>query len=41
MTGKQNEFEAVVDLVDAVFNGYAGHGLPLSYLDVTENQCGP
>ncbi|MGT2468098.1 hypothetical protein ACVOMV_29955 [Mesorhizobium atlanticum] len=30
MAGEQHEFKTVVDLVDAIFNGYAGHGLPLS-----------
>jgi hypothetical protein len=30
VAGEQHEFKKVVDLVDAIFNGYAGHGLPLS-----------
>ncbi|CDX19030.1 hypothetical protein MPL3356_290095 [Mesorhizobium plurifarium] len=30
MAGEQHEFKTVIDLVDAIFNGYAGHGLPLS-----------
>jgi hypothetical protein len=30
MAGQKHQFEAVVDLVDAIFNGYAGHELPLS-----------
>jgi hypothetical protein len=30
VAGKEHQLEAVIDLVDAIFNGYAGHGLPLS-----------
>jgi hypothetical protein len=33
VAGEQHQLEAVVDLVDAVFNGYAGHQTPLSFLD--------
>jgi hypothetical protein len=36
MTGQENQFKAVVDLVDAIFNGYAGHQMPLSCLDMVE-----
>src|SRR5690606_21693794 len=30
MAGKEHQFEAVLDLVDAVLNGHAGHSMPLS-----------
>jgi hypothetical protein len=36
MAGEQHQLEAVVDLVDAVFNGYTGHEAPLSFLDFRE-----
>jgi hypothetical protein len=28
VAGEQHQLKAVVDLVDAIFNGYAGHGCP-------------
>src|SRR5690606_8254760 len=30
MAGKEHQFEAVLDLVDAFLNGHAGHSMPLS-----------
>ena len=30
MSGEKNQLETVVDLVDAVLNGDAGHAMPLS-----------
>src|SRR5690606_26517906 len=36
MAGQQNQLEAVLDLVDAILNGYAGHSLPLSCLPCAE-----
>jgi hypothetical protein len=30
MTGQQDQLKAVIDLVDAIFNGDAGHWMPLS-----------
>ena len=40
VAGEQHQLEAVVDLVDAVFNGDAGHELPLSCMDLTESWRG-
>ena len=41
VAGQQHQLEAVVDLVDAIFNGYAGHEVPLSCLDCLEIQARP
>ena len=34
VAGQQHEFKAIVDLVDAIFNGYAGHERPFHVTDV-------
>src|SRR5690606_37544606 len=37
MTGQKNQLEAVLDLVDAILNGNAGHLSPLSLVELSES----
>src|SRR5690606_36948656 len=37
MTGQKNQLEAVLDLVDAILNGNAGHLSPFSLVELSES----
>ncbi|GEC39560.1 hypothetical protein EME01_36320 [Sinorhizobium meliloti] len=40
MAGKKDEFETVFDLVDAVFDGDAGHGLSFTTQEMRRHRRG-